>query len=574
MQTARRLYVYLMTGIGLGVLAWGVTLLLTTLFEAMGLRAAPISGGEQFTRERLTIASALTAVALPVWLIHWWLAQRSVRPDRAEADLERTSTVRGLYFAVVLGVLLAIGFGAASNTVESLVLGMLAAPLTLQPPLAPALALLLTVGVAWAYHVIVRLRDMARGPIEASAAWLPRLYLYLAVLGSLLVLVFGLTGLTDLLRRLVFEQEQAYLGGTDWWAIPLATSISAIVVGGISWAAHWGFVSRLRNEPDWRGTAERGSRLRLAFYAAVLIIASTAVVVYLASGATPLIEAALGAWESQRGAPLGSAISGAVSGLLFGAVWWFHARWSRAENVGVERAAAAWRLEAYALALVGLAFGAVGLGWLLGLTLDVLLGGSRTLIAQGIWERELAGYLPFALLGFATWIWQWARIAGRYAAAPAAEASSALRRAALLLVIASAIVAGIVSLGLILYRLFGTLFGLQLRGDIVSDLSTPLGALIVALAVLAYHALMLRRDQRWREEAHASAVAPALPSGVALALFGPTGAKATDVEALLTSLRAQLPEGYRLEVGAPPASGTLPDPPGAEAADEALLSER
>jgi hypothetical protein len=562
MQTARRLYVYLMTGIGLGVLIWGVTLLLTTLFEALGLEAEAISPGEQFTRERLTLATALTAVALPVWLIHWWLAERSVRPERRDSDLERSSTVRGLFFAAVLGVLLVIAFNAASRIIDSLLLGVLGQSLTYRSPLAPPLALLLAAGTAWGYHVFVRLRDMARGPIADDAAWLPRLYLYLAALGSLLVLTFALTGLADLLRRLVFEQEQGGFGEADWWAFPLASAISGIVVGGIGWSAHWAFANRLRDDPGWRGVGERASRLRLAYFVAVLVIASAAVIAYLAGAATPPIQAALGVWESQNGTPVGHALVAVVNAAIFAAVWWLHLGWLRAENRAIERMPVAWRLEAYPMALVGLAFGAVSIGWLLGLTLDVLLGGSRTLSAGSVWERELAGFLPFAVLGFALWIWQWARISARYASTPRLEVASAVRRTALLLVIGVTIVVGIISLGLILYRLFGTLFGVQLGGDIVSELSTPLGALIVALAVIAYHVLALRRDQQWREAAGGAAAPSPVSGGLALALLGPSGARTADVEAVLARLRAQLPAGYRLERGVPPGPTPLADPPG------------
>ena len=65
------------------------------------LDAGEVLSGEQAVRERLTLATAMSAVALPVWLIHWFLAERGVRPGRPEADVERSSAVRGLYFALV-----------------------------------------------------------------------------------------------------------------------------------------------------------------------------------------------------------------------------------------------------------------------------------------------------------------------------------------------------------------------------------------------------------------------------------------------------------------------------------------
>ncbi len=126
MQTARRLYVYLLSGISLGALVIGVTMLLTVLFEALGLgnTGEVVFGGEDATRQQLTLASAVTAVSLPVWLIHWLVAERSVRPDRPTASIERTSDVRGLYFALAMGaLLLAMATGVASM-LEAIVLRM------------------------------------------------------------------------------------------------------------------------------------------------------------------------------------------------------------------------------------------------------------------------------------------------------------------------------------------------------------------------------------------------------------------------------------------------------------------
>jgi hypothetical protein len=118
MQTARRLYLYLLAGIGLGVLVSGISLLLTTLFQAIGLGGGDPFAGEQAVRERLTRATAMSAVALPVWLIHWFLAERGVRPGHPDADVERSSAVRGLYFALVLGALLVAMFVSAGSLVE------------------------------------------------------------------------------------------------------------------------------------------------------------------------------------------------------------------------------------------------------------------------------------------------------------------------------------------------------------------------------------------------------------------------------------------------------------------------
>ena len=122
MQTARRLYLYLLSGIGLGVLVSGLSMLLTVLLEQLGLgpRGELGFGGDDPVRQQLTLASALTVVALPVWLLHWRAVERSVAHDRPDAALERTSGVRGLYFAIALGALLLVAAtGLASPAATS-----------------------------------------------------------------------------------------------------------------------------------------------------------------------------------------------------------------------------------------------------------------------------------------------------------------------------------------------------------------------------------------------------------------------------------------------------------------------
>lgn len=177
--------------------------------------------------------------------------------------------------------------------------------------------------------------------------------------------------------------------------------------------------------------------------------------------------------------------------------------------------------------------------------------------------------LPLAILGGAVWIWAWVPMERRHQAFPRAEAASTVRRAGLLIVLAVAVIAGLSSLALILYRLFGFLLGAGLSGDAVGELSTPAGILLVALVAGLYHGLALRGDlavalppqphPRVAERQAAAAVpeptpteevdwetegGPVLPLGIPLTLRGPDG---PDLEAALKAARDALPEGYRLE---------------------------
>jgi uncharacterized protein DUF5671 len=162
---------------------------------------------------------------------------------------------------------------------------------------------------------------------------------------------------------------------------------------------------------------------------------------------------------------------------------------------------------------------------------------------------QVARYAPLTVLGVVLWIWAWGRVAARAAADPSGEAASTTRRATLLIVLAVAVIAGVIAAAVMLYRLFGSLFGVEQGGDPVAELSLPIGTLLVSSVVAAYHGTQLRRDQALRAAAQPAEPAPAeVLRMVELRLRGPADG---DMAAVVAGLRAQLPPGFELE-GAPP----------------------
>ena len=557
MQTARRLYIYLLSGIALGVLVVGVSMLLTVLLDALGLRSGGgvIFGNEDAMRQQLTLASALTVVSLPLWLAHWVAAERSVAITRPTADVERNSDVRGMYFAIAMSALLLAAGLALRGLIETAVFALAGGrdEFGFRNP-AGDLALFIAAGAAWGYHVAIRARDWRVGPLEGPGAYLPRFYLYLAAFVSLMVLLFGLTGLVELVGRLILDAPAFGPPEAYWWAYPLATAVSGVVVGGGIWLGHWLFAERLLRDPGWRGASERPARLRLAYYLLVIIVTAAVALAQLSTGVAAALRAAFGVSEaSETGQIVGLVLLPLLGAAIFAAAWWFHRRWlaDEAEAVAVDdRVRTAGRLQEYGTALVGLAFAAVGVSGLIGVVLNAVLTGGRTLGGGDLLPVELAANLPMALFGAALWIWSWGAASQRHAAAPADEAASTSRRAALLIVLAASVLAGIASLGVILYRVFGAAFGLAMQGDAAAELSRPIGVLLVAAAVGVYHLGVLRRDQALRtsgapEPPAAEVVAPAVAEAVLLRLIGPAGGDAAGVAAVL---RAELPPGFVLEV--------------------------
>lgn len=554
MQTVRRLYLYLMSGVTLGVLVFGLQSVLVVAFDALGLDRGQFSSFDpDGNRRQLSLAAALIGVGLPVWGIHWGLAQRGLRPGAERAEEERGSTVRALYLTLVLGGLLAVGASAAAELVRGLFQELLgASPELGQPDLAGSLATVVVAGLAWGYHVAIRRRDIGVGPLTGAAAWLPRAYLYGAAVGGLLAALAGIESLLTYVGRALLPTSGT-LNEPGFDGFFAAGDLAAILVGGTVWLGHWWYAARLVDNADWRGASERPARLRLAYFVAVLLVSTFSVIRLGAAALAAVLEPVLGATSDFFGAEqAGRDVARAAGVALLAAVpwaiaWALHRRALAGEAAAAsdpDRVATALRLDQHANALVALGFGGVGWGWLLGLLLDLLLGGDRT--SRGAWRSELSTFLPMAVIGSVVWLWWWRRIQARQRANRSDEAASTVRRSYLLIVLAGSVIASLSSAALILYRLFGSILGANLGGNPASELSAPIGALLVAGAVGLYHGQALRRDtaiHRAEAEAAPPATAAASP-GRTLILSGPAGA---ELDEAVTALRAALPPGYRLD---------------------------
>jgi hypothetical protein len=554
MQTARRLYVYLLSAISLGVLSTGIWLVLRVLLDSLGIGQGTPIGGSGTDREQLSLALALIGVGLPVWGAHWWLAERGLRPGAAHQDEERGSTIRALYLSLVLAVTFGLGTYAAAQLIRELILAIVGGrtPNFFGNDVAGSLALLLVATVIWGYHVTVRQRDMSAGALAGATAWLPRLYLYGAALVALQLMLTGIAGLVHVIALAALPRADLIDDGSQVYV--LADRAAAVIVFGIAWLGHWWYAGRLTADPGWRGSSERGAHLRLAYFVAAILISAAAVVERLAEASRAVLVPLFGAAQSIGFEVTGSDLArevavSLVAAAVWGIAWWLHLRWMHGEALQQDdagKSASAERLQLHAVAAVGLAFGAVGLAWLLGIVVDALLGGTRTAAGAGLWRAELATFVPYAVLGSAVWLWKWSGAMRRLANDPTGEAGSIVRRTYLLVALAASVIASIGSLGVILYRLFGSLLGVSLAGNPVSELSTPTGILLMAVAVAVYHGVAQRRDSAIRaaQAQESPAPQPAPAAGRRLILSGPLDA---NLDQAISGLRATLPPGYRLE---------------------------
>jgi hypothetical protein len=578
-QVIRRLYLYGMSGVMLAILATGLQILLRAALDAIGVAGDPVFGMAS-SREQLSLAGALIGVGLPVWAIHWWLIARSLRPGYDDAAEERDSTLRSFYLTAVLAITLLFLLFAALDLVRPffrLILGA-GGDAFYRPDPAGGLATCLVAGGAWLLHVWFRRADMAAGPLGSGSMVWPRVYLY----GAQLVGVFVLIGVIRTLIELVVDtiDTQPAHGDTAWTRELAAGEIATLVVVGVAFVVHAWYTALLLRDPGWRGVGERPASLRVAYFAILLAAATGYVLTDMGNAARSILLQLLG--EPGGLATIGSgarSLAGQVMIPLVSVIPWLLAglaarRQMLAEAAGSDdagRSASMARLDLYLVSVVALGFGAVAIGWLVGFAIDAVLGGTRAVGTS--WKVEVAGMFPLAVLGLGLWTARWWRVVARRAADPGGEAESTIRRFALLLVLGASILASVGSVAFILYRLFGTILGIHFGDSVVSALSTPVGALVIAASVAIYHGLLLRQDLPIRAAREARPMPPgATPAagGITAApeesgdvatspggpgLTGDRGAQRTIVvvadtsealEAAVEALRRALPDGARL----------------------------
>jgi hypothetical protein len=573
MSAARRLYLYGVSAIALTLLCLGAVNLLGLVLDQVA-GTAPLVGG--FDREGLAVALALLLVGLPLWLVHWWLVERSVRRATPAGEADRRSDLRGFYLAMVAAVCLFF-FAIQSTTVLEQALRLpLGADDPTASPLSGAIAVALVALAAWAFHVRTRHFDTLAGPLEGPAAGWSRLYLYGALLGGALV---GLRGTAQLIETLGI----ATLGtGARFWSDAFSWSmtnaIALVVVGGAIWAGHHAYARRLTVAPDWRREAERASGVRAVHDVVGLAVMALVSMYAFADALRGVLAIPLGVGETDSLAHLAELTVGPIVTTLPFLVAGVYCGRSAVRDeerfVGLEAAVDTRRQTRLVLAAIGLAFAAVGASRAFGIGLEQLVGVS-TFSYDSALKDELAQFAAYALVGLPVWLVAWAKIQRSGDLARPAESRSTARRGYLFLVIGVTVIAAGIATAFMAYQVIRSVLGVG-EARLGADLSQPLAIAIVGGLLLAYHAWVLRGDLAVRSTLEAEAAVPvmapvvglpaieapataaravavvegsaaasATPAHEELVLEGPPGA---DLEPVNRLLREHLPTGWSLRV--------------------------
>src|SRR5450759_3627881 len=387
MRTIRRLYIYAVAFISLEVVVWGLISLLRSVLDAS------IIGG---SATRLAGALALTLVGLPVFWLHWRMAQNDSTRDMDEHD----SSLRALFlYAVLLSTLIPAiqSFLAVVNRLflDANHLTRLAAVVGSQQTWSDNLIALLINLLIASYFVTVLRADWKSIIVKEPFANVRRIARYLWVLYGLLLTVGGVQ------QILLFVLQVPPL---TFGRLPRADFINGLaltLVGTPVWVWAWNTVHVSLDD-----CAERESLLRLGLLYAlslvgvITVLSSSGIVLYL------VLREILG--EGMTLQTFVQQISGPVSiGVPLAGVWAYYGSWlgrSMFEVPDAPRRSGLRRLYAYILSAIGLGAAFIGLRMLLAFVVDALLGGQAW---GGTLRLNLTAALSTLGVGLPLWLLTW-----------------------------------------------------------------------------------------------------------------------------------------------------------------------
>jgi len=474
----RRLWLYLITLVSLGIFAGGVGQLLTLLADT-AIKGSNLTriGEAAFNQQQLSLGLAMTVIGGPLWFLFWRAVQRCIRDNQDEAG----NAIRKLVLNIILLATALTGITAASELIEWLLAGVRLAELP-----SSELAIVLVAGVIWCYHWLV---SEGEGHPSPAAETLRRWYVYVLSGFGLVWLAVGLVHLIDVAVINLPVWDNALVRG-QFWSNTAQTSIAQILLGGLTWYFHWFRMAR----------GDFDSTLRQVYFY-LLTISGGAITVLVAL--TILIYRFL-VWAFDAAvlssSPHFQFLGWAVPTILVGlAIWGYHRRLAQEESSRVqEKRQSAQRIYIYLMSFLGLGTLVAGLSFLFGIIIDLIIdaAGTSLIVSADWWQDQVSLFLALLVVGIPIWLYYWNSVLKLVQAGGIEEWRSLSRRIFLYVVIGVSIITVAADLVNIIYQLLNGILQEDFGVNVLRDSKWSLQTLIVAVPLLWYHWRILRADQR------------------------------------------------------------------------------
>jgi hypothetical protein len=478
MQTIRRLYLYAVSFVSLVAILWG----------AIGLTRS-IFGGEQVggNVEGLAGALSLILVGAPVFLLHWWLAQRNAMQEPEE----RFSYIRSIFlYGILLVTMIPVVQNLLSLFSRTAVLAFGAVPTSAllggDQTLSDNLVAILLNGLIAAYFYIVVNADWKAPPSGEAYPEVRRLYRYIWMLYGLGMMVFGV------------QQVLGYVLGL-WDAFGsgaiglLANGIALLLVGTPIWVYAWRIIQHSLVDE-----AEARSLLRLLILYVVVFVSVGVVLVSSGNIVYVLLRWILGDMISVSGILLeiNEPLSYAIP---FCVVWAYYGRVLSAEMNALPdapRRSGLRRLYYYILALFGLGATFIGTQLLFNYLIDITL--SQSAVWGNTLRDNLAAAIAALLVGLPLWLLTWrpmAREARTEGETGDHARRSIVRKGYLYLILFVGVLGVMFSAGALLFELLSDLLG-DPADNLLLEVLQLLAVMVLFITLSAYHWQAIRGDNR------------------------------------------------------------------------------
>jgi Domain of unknown function (DUF5671) len=487
----RRLYIYIVAAASFGMVLIGLINLGTTVLDQVLNATPPYSN----VRDAYAGFGAVILVGLPVWGIHWWIAQRLAHRN---AD-ERASAIRRLYLYVVLtatGIAIAVYLRRLIEDTVGFVLGTSSDGASISRALWAALV----VTGFWLYHFRTAHVDRSNVGESGVAATLRRWYAYGLLFFGLAFLLFGARNVLQQIWVLLVDRGQVIAPGG---LVP--TALATMLTGLLIWGFHSQWTSRAPiAQDDQRSTLRAVQRFLALTGSVALTLFGASQLLYYALARLLGIEHPGGVTTSI----VVAVASPAATAIVFGLAWLWIQRQLAADAGATEATRQAGVRHLYThlvafLALATLAIGAAGILW----TLSDQIVNSLLHHSTSEWRDKISLFVTLVLVGAPMWFTHWRQ-------SPALDERHTLsRRLYLYATLLGSVLAALISGAIFVYRLLALVLGTSdaASGAPVIDMGRAMSVILVAAAIGLYHWRVLRSDSAARP---AIALVPGVPSPV------------------------------------------------------------
>lgn len=477
MRTIRRLYFYTVVFVSLEVVLWGLIGLARSIFCTTGA-VCNVSA-------LLARSLALILVGLPVFGLHWWLAERFARQD----EEEHASGIRAFF---LYGVLLATLIPILQNVLSLLdrlalqAVGLSSYHAFLGPNQTWSDNLIAVVmnAVVAAYFVTVLRADWKAIQAKESFADLRRLYRHVWLIYSLVLVVAAVQQLLHFILN-IFPQASGII-----YRASGAHGVALALVGVPVWFFVWKTMrDSLAEGPERDSLLRLGVLYLLSLAGVITVLSSGGVIVYV------LLRLIFG--EQMSTVDLLRNITGPLSiAIPLAGIWAYYGHWlgrAMSETPDAPRRAGMRRLYAYLLAVVGLGASFIGLAMLLSFVVDLVIS-SRT------WGTALRSSLSASLatlvVGLPLWWSTWRPMqAEALAEGDSGDHArrSIVRKVYLYLALFVGVIGGMISAVSLLYTLLVALLSGS-SGGLLRNALDAVQLLFLFAGLGLYHGLTLGRD--------------------------------------------------------------------------------